>query len=198
MTAQRLRPRDNPFRVERLESLAFRPQGTTWSALLVRLDELCFRAAIVGADGSGKTTLIEELARRLPLLGFRPMPFAFRPDSSRDAVHATIARARAAGPADVLLVDGADHLPRLDWWRLRHAARRARGLVATSHRARLLPTLIESRTSVTLLAELVRELAPEHSQSLDLRLPEVLARHRGNIRTSLLELFDEVARDTRL
>lgn len=188
-----MRPHQNPFRVERIDALAFRPQGASWSELLVRLEVLRHRAAIVGADGTGKTTFLEDLARRLPLAGWRPVLRVLKPDSTRGEVRDAIAVARTADAKDVLLVDGADHLKRLDWWRLARAARRAGGLVIASHRAGLLPTLIETRTSAELLAELVHELAPGLADRLEPELAGLLERHHGNVRDTLRALYDHAA-----
>lgn len=188
-----MKPHQNPFRVERIDALAFRPQGASWSELLVRLEALRHRAAIVGADGTGKTTFLADLARRLPLAGWRPVTRVLKPDSTRGEVRDAIEVARTASAKDVLLIDGADHLTRLDWWRLARAARRAGGLVIASHRTGLLPTLIETRTSAELLAELVRELAPGLADRLEPELAGLLARHHGNVRDTLRALYDQAA-----
>ncbi len=71
---------------------------------------------------------------------------------------------------------------------MRFRTRRAGGLVITSHRPGLLPTLYECETSPELLAGIVEELAGEELDS-----EEVLARHRGNIRDALRELYDRWA-----
>lgn len=188
-----MKPHQNPFRVERIDALGFRPQGASWSELLVGLEALRFRAAIVGADGTGKTTFLEDLARRLPLLGLRPVVRVLKPDSTRGEVREVIRAAHQAKREAVLLIDGADHLKRLDWWRLSRAARRAGGLVIASHRAGLLPTLIETRTNAELLAELVRELAPGLADRLAPELPALLDRHHGNVRDALRALYDRAA-----
>ena len=64
-------------------------------------------------------------------------------------------------------------------------ARRARGLVITSHRCGLLPTLVECETSAPLLREIVETLHPGQPE-VDL----LFDRHRGNVREALRELYD--------
>jgi ABC-type hemin transport system ATPase subunit len=56
---------DNPFRVQRLGALAYRLAGTTWEELLKRAERLGFRAAIVGPEGHGKSTLLAEIGARI-------------------------------------------------------------------------------------------------------------------------------------
>lgn len=56
----------NPFAQQRLEQLLFRfPDAQTWAAQLESLQQLGYRATIVGPRGSGKSTLLRELHRRL-------------------------------------------------------------------------------------------------------------------------------------
>ncbi len=187
-----MRPADNPFRVERMHALAFEPQGQTWDELLARLERLRLRAAVVGPHGSGKTTLLRSLAPRLEARGLRPV-MLFRnaeggggwPAAWGDPLH-------RLGPRDVLLVDGYDLLAPLPRWRLRRLARRAAGLVGTSHRPCLgLPTLVRTATSPELLREIVSRLA---GRTMDADgAARLLARHHGNIREALRELYDAAA-----
>jgi hypothetical protein len=129
-----MRARDNPFSTDRVLKIRYRPRGWTWDELLDRLARLDNRAAIVGPEGRGKTTLMEDLEPHLRTRGFgvkhlrltRERP-AFDPGWLRDFFAATT-------PNDVLLFDGAEQLTRFAWWRFRRAARRAAGLVITSHR----------------------------------------------------------------
>jgi hypothetical protein len=71
---------------------------------------------------------------------------------------------------------------------VRLRTRRAGGLVITSHRPGLLPTLFECTTSPELLAEIVGELS-----GADLEAGELYERHRGNVRDALRELYDRWA-----
>jgi hypothetical protein len=57
-----VKARDNPFAVERVLGIHYRPQDGTWDDLLARLTALDYRAAIVGGHGTGKSTLLDDLA----------------------------------------------------------------------------------------------------------------------------------------
>ena len=186
-----MRARDNPFRVARLHHLRFRPQGTGWDEILARLRTLAFRAAIVGGEGCGKTTLLEELDRRLQEEGFSP--HRVRVPRANGRPPALPPLFGFFDPGDLLLVDGADLLGPLARRALLRQARSAGGLVATTHRAGLLPTLVECRTSPRLLAELVEELLPERTAPSSEELEELWSRHRGNLRLALRELYDRWA-----
>ena len=66
-----IRARDNPFRADRVQSLPYRLMDTTWDALLDRLAALRYRAAIVGPEGSGKTTVTTTFLEQLCNAGYQ-------------------------------------------------------------------------------------------------------------------------------
>jgi hypothetical protein len=183
-----MKARDNPFATDRVLRVRYRPQGWTWDGLLARLSEMKYRGAIVGPEGRGKTTLLEDLGERLREQGLvarhlrltREWPvFARR----------FLAELWANGvDRDVLLLDGAEQMSRIAWWRFLRNARRARGLVITSHRPGLLPTLVECETSVPLLRGIVEELHPGGVAGA--AVETLFDRHRGNVREALREMYD--------
>jgi hypothetical protein len=181
-------PRNNPFAVQRVVEIRYRlPENLTWEDLLDRLAALRWRAAIVGPHGHGKSTLLEDLAPRLEARGFRVRTISLREARPRlDREDRTVLR--SLGPQDVLLLDGAEQLGWLSWMSLRLSTRKAGGLVITSHRSGLLPTLFECETTPELLGGIARELA-----GTDLDVEELYARHRGNVRDALRELYDRWA-----
>lgn len=180
--------RDNPFNVQRVLEIRYRlPMGVTWEDLLDRLAALRWRAAIVGPHGHGKTTLLEDLAPRLEARGFRVRTISLREAHPR-LDQADRAVLRSFGPRDVLLLDGAEQLGWLSWRLLRLCTWKDGGLVITSHRSGLLPTLFECETTPELLAGIVGELS-----GTEVDAEEVLARHGGNVRDALRELYDRWA-----
>jgi hypothetical protein len=178
-----MRARDNPFASHRIEAMAYRPQGTSWQALLRRLEELRYRAAIVGPHGSGKTTLLEALAARLAALDFVPQCAFLNDRSKRLPPLGRLTRRH------IVLLDGADHLPAMAWALLGLRLRTAGGLIITSHRAGMLPTLVQTTTSPNLLRELVQTLNPGQDRDIE----ALFRRHNGNVRNALRELYDQSA-----
>ena len=183
----RQRPADNPFASHRVEGLAFRFNGPGPEALCRRLDDLGGRAAIVGPEGTGKTTLLEELAPSLSgnTIWVRLGASCHRPwRTARTQLPSPVAEKHT------VLIDGAEQLGPLGWRRFLFATRSAGRLVATLHRPGLLPTLIECRPGCDLLRDLVKELAPGEAPQLASGLDDLFRRHDGNIRLCLRDLYD--------
>ena len=185
-----MRARDNPFAVDRVLAVRYRLAGTTWEELLARLAALGGRGALVGPEGSGKTTLLEDLAPRLAGRGLRVHLISLREGEHRLPAEPGRSLPQRLGVGDFVLLDGADALSRLAWLDLRRRARHAGGLVVTLHRPGRLPTLHRCETDPELLAGIVRDLLREEGREAVPCLRELLARHDGNVRTALRELYD--------
>lgn len=188
-----MRARDNPFSTDRILRIRYRLRGERWDDLIARLAQLGYRAAIVGPEGTGKTTLLEDLESHLRTLGFIPKPL--RLDEAHRRLDPKFQREFFAqvSDRDIVLLDGAEQMGRWHWARFRRQSRCGGGLVITSHRSGLLPTWIECRTTPELLEEIVRELLGD-APSLSLeRTSALFHRHQGNLRSALRELYDDFA-----
>jgi len=193
-----MRARDNPFAVERIQTIRYRPLHTTFDQILARLHELNYRAAIIGPEGSGKTTLLEDLQERLRQKGLRAN-FTFVNDTARFDSPACRRLLSELTRDTLLLLDGADLIRRWDWSLLkRHTITHAYGLVITSHRRGLLPTLIECSTTPALLKDIVSNLLPQGRTIPDESLDNLFQRHQGNLRACLRELYDRYAEGDRV
>jgi hypothetical protein len=202
-----VKARDNPFRVARvLSAIRYEipaggdagnddeDRGGGAVSLLPRLGALRYRAAIVGPHGSGKTTLLEDLAGVLAERGFQITLVRLDTDDPR-LPREWRSSARLLGVADIVCLDGAEQLGPIAWLRFRWQARRAGGLIITTHGPGRLATLIECTTSVSLLHRIIQHLAPDGPDGLA-HAPtaaELFGRHRGNLRDALRELYDVYA-----
>lgn len=187
-----MRARDNPFRSERVLEVRYRPAGS-WEALLAKLESLGRRAAIVGPKGSGKTTLLEDLAPRLRAAGFGVRELRLDAETPRFAPGFLEEFFASIGSRDVILFDGAEQLGRVAWALFERRARAAGGLVVTSHRSGLLPTLIETSTTPELLDLLVEQILGDRAIEVRPLTPRLFEKHRGNLREALRELYDHYA-----
>ena len=175
---------ENPFRLQRTGALPF--VGAQWPELWANLDAQNGRGAIVGPHGSGKTTLLGEVAQQLEARGMRVTRLFF---NDRNRALPPDFDANSFEANDALLVDGPEHLRAWERWQLRRA--RSGAFVVTAHRKLWLPTWIQTSTSPDLLRELCARLDAEIMADDAARL---WARHQGDVRAALWELYDRAAR----
>ena len=184
-----MKARENPFEAERvITTIRYACQDGDLDALIARLAALRYRAAIVGPHGAGKTTLLGDLGRALQDRGFQITPVRLGTDDRR-LPDAWPARAARLGPRDIVCLDGAEQLSTARWLWFRWRARRAAGLIVTSHARGRLPLLVECTTNPDLLERIVRRLSPEPAAGTP-TAAELFRRHHGNLRDALRELYD--------
>ena len=188
-----MKARFNPLRAERILQVRFRldalEPGLTLDELLKRWESQGRRGALVGPHGSGKTTLLEDLATHLVTYGYRPVYLRLSSEKrhfSRDESRVL----RSISQATVILLDGAEQLNYLDWLRFKYRTKKAKGLIITSHRAGLLPTLLECHTSPQLLREILHQILGNDAAVWDVECEALWKRHRGDLGLALREIYD--------
>jgi hypothetical protein len=182
-----LRARDNPFAIHRVMRERYRLDENAWTKLLARLDAQDRRGALVGPQGAGKTTLLEDLAARIATRGRKIRLLRLNADRERWTLPLLQQEVEGAGPDDFILLDGAEQLAPVAWWRFRLWTRHAGGLVVTTHPAGRLGLLDRCETSPALLHELVLSLGVDFPFN---KCAALHARHQGNVRSALRELYD--------
>jgi hypothetical protein len=177
---------ENPLRSELIERLPIRFEAGSWSEMLKRVQQLNFRAAIVGSKGSGKTCLLEQLHQRIGQHYLNlPLDRRLHDDQMRAALD-------ASENGNVVLLDG---IERLGFWQRQKLFARTKsgpGLIVTVHHPCRLPTWIRFRTNIGLMKQLLNDL--------DIATPEVLEageiafrNAKGNMREAFRSLYDQFA-----
>jgi hypothetical protein len=166
-----MRARDNPFATDRVLRIRYALSGDDWSGLLARLEQQRYRGAIVGPHGAGKTTLLEDLQEQLSARGMPIM--SLRLDTTKRSFDRAELDAcfAAVTPDHVICLDGAEQLRRFGWASFERRARKARGLIITSHYAGLLPTLHTCATTEHLLEDIVSRLLTSALRTQPATLP---------------------------
>ena len=183
-----MRAQENRFRTDRVEGLRFRSAGVDAETLVERLVAQGGRGALVGPKGSGKTTLLLELAAVLRGRGLEARVVRLNSEGRR--LNWSLLRRMDSKTA--LLLDGAEQLRMWSWWRVAWMARGVACFVTTSHTRAHLPLLHRHATSVALLRGLVEALLG--GDTCGVELDRLYARHGGNVRMCLRELYDREAR----
>ena len=146
-----IRARDNPFATDRVLAVRYQPIGWTWDELMARLSRLRYRCAIVGPEGFGKTTLLEDLEPLLVARGFAVRWLRF----NREQRTIPVNFAASISSGDIVLFDGCEQIGALAWRRFLFRTRRAGGVIVTTHTPGRLPTLVECATSPELLGGII-------------------------------------------
>lgn len=184
-------PIDNPFDAHYLGHLRYVESDYKLAALADRLKQSRYRGTICGPRGCGKSALLKALGDRLMEHGLTPLPL-YADNGERGALPADWMRTvRRARPTDVLLLDGYGRLP--IWARtwVLIASRRAGGVIVTSPRSGILPTIARPTTSPLLLRQLIDQLAPTANGSID---HERLYREAdGNLREAFRLAYERYA-----
>jgi hypothetical protein len=187
---------ENPFctRCIRPGAVAYCfPAGVSIEDLVDRLCINHWHGQIVGPHGSGKSTLLAriltavEQAGRQPVFfelhdGQRRMPSDWRRKTELSAVTAPV----------IVVVDGYEQLS--VWSRFllkRYCSRRHFGLLVTSHVPVDLPDIFRTSTSLEMAQQVVRQLIQKKQMKISMEIiAELFARHGGNIRELLFDLYD--------
>ncbi len=166
--------------------------GESIQSLLERLRHFGHRGAIVGPHGTGKSTLLLELARCLRERGWGVrMHKASRSFYTTVEAHQARNSPRLRRPT-IQFIDGFEALP---WWRQRYFLLQSRilrhGLLVTAHRRANLPTLYTTRASIETARAVVRGVLHRQQRSDEFECtPALFSNCRGNVREILFSLYD--------
>lgn len=188
-----MKAKDNPFSVQHIKKIRYR--GADLDALVARFEEMTYCAAIVGPEGSGKTTLAEDLQNHLENKGFHTESI-FINDSTPLTREKRKDFIQKLSKEKVVFLDGAGILGPLQWFKLRrNILKKAKGLVITAHNPGKLPTLTECKTTAALFRQITADLLDGRQLPDKELLDRIYHRCNGNIRLALRQLYDIYADD---
>jgi hypothetical protein len=184
----------NPFCAARLRpgtiDYVFEP-GKSLPQLVDLLEENNWHGQICGGHGTGKSTLMAALKTAIEARG-RPVKLVTLRSRQRRLPHEFLTALRFSAGLAVAMVDGAEQLH--PWNRL--LLRRTRrtygvGLVIASHRRTSMPGLYETTIDEGRAWTVVQQLQNGFPPRITVAdLVERLARHGGNLREALFDLYD--------
>jgi hypothetical protein len=189
--------RENPFSTRHVRpgALPFLfPEGENADGLVERLRQAGWQGEIVGGHGSGKSALLVTLMPALERAGRHPLLVELHDGQRRLPID--LHHDKRLQSNSVLIVDGYEQLNLWNRWRLKRRSRRQGwGLVITAHSTMGFPTLYRTAATLDLTKRIVAELmAGRQPPCSDDALADCLARHQGDMRETLFELYDLLER----
>ena len=186
--------RTNPFCAARLRpgtiDYVFE-QGRSLQQLVDALEAKAWRGQITGGHGTGKLTLLAALTPAMESRG-RLVKAVTLVAGQRHLPREFIGSLRLSAGLGVAAVDGFEQLH--VWNRLllkRFCRTHGVGLVVASHRSADLPSLYETAVDEGRAWSVVQRLQDGFPPRIQLgELAERLARHQGNLREALFDLYD--------
>jgi len=186
--------RSNPFCAARLRpgtiDFVFE-QGKSLQHLVDALAANAWHGQITGGHGTGKSTLLAALTPAIEARG-RLVKSITLVAGQRRLPRAFIMSLRHSAGLGVAVVDGMEQLHPWNRLRLRRFCRaQGAGLVVASHRWSHLPTLYETTVDETRAWSVVEQLQDGFPLRVEIEdLVQRLARHQGNLREALFDLYD--------
>lgn len=179
-----MKAENNPFRSVAVDSLRFRLGPAEQRQILERLRLNDWRGCIVGPEGTGKTTLLEDLEAPIRASGVTVEWIRLNLDSDAKERRAAMHRVTRMGAGECCLFDGGEVLGWMGWRRLIGAvAKSGSGLVATVHRRCPLPAVFRTEANLNRTLSLAKKLAKEHwTAEMEAVAETAFRESRGNAR----------------
>ena len=184
----------NPFCAARLRpgtiDFVFEP-GKSLQQLLDSLEANAWYGQITGRHGTGKSTLLAALTPAIEARGRRVKSITLIA-GQRDLPRMFMRSLWRSPGLRVAAVDGIEQLGLWNRLLLKRSCRaRGVGLVVASHRSAQLPSLYETAVDETRAWRVVEQLQDGFPPRIEVGdLTARLARHQGNLREALFDLYD--------
>lgn len=184
---------ENPFRSEEVAKLRYCIGAERFSALARRVLTMEEPHCIVGPEGTGKTTLLEDTHDHLNSMGHDVEWIRLTNDSPRKARKAVVKRLLHPSTDRLYFFDGGEVLTGLDWWRIRRAGRCGLKLIATLHKNRALGILHKTAPDWSITKELVAKL--HQDEHIEKTARKAFRENGGNVREVFRACYWTCAKD---
>lgn len=185
----------NPFRSEKIDRLCYTSADFSMNQLASQFEQLRRRGAILGPQGHGKTTLLEQFISHLGSSDLCIWRMELKAGDRQLPPHQWEQIQQRAGENDLIVLDGAEQL---SWWRWKQFVKSlqpGQGCLITSHRHGLLPSLWHCSTSPELLRRLVAQLQGPLTSTQHNWLDQLFVQTQGDIRQCFRSLYDACAEE---
>lgn len=178
-----MKANENPFRSSSIEQIRYAlPAASLESLSRQALAQAC--SCLLGSNGTGKTTLLEDLEPRIRKHGYQTHWIRLNLESSKQERRNAINQLNKLGQHDACLFDGAEVLNSWQWLKVRNvASKRQFKLIATLHKQRGVPVLINTQANWNLAEQFVEQLAGDHiTHDLREQAKHAFDLNQGNMR----------------
>lgn len=179
-----MKPSHNPFRSSALQTLRYCLSEHEISKLLTQAEKRNYRACIKGPHGTGKSTLLADIAILLEDDGKEVAWHYINRQMSRDEKNVVLHSIIRGEKNKIHCLDGGESLGFILWnFLICYCYVKKIPLLATTHFPCLLPALFETKNNLDLTLTLSAKLAARYwDDSLKQAVEEAYYRHSGNMR----------------
>lgn len=179
-----MKPSLNPFRAKAVAKQRYKISGHEFEVLLNALKSQGYRASIRGPHGTGKSTLLKDVANALALQGETVNWHYLNREMSRTQKKSVLKNILRSKPTEIHCLDGGETIGYFIWFAfLLYLHLRNRRLLATTHSKSPLKTLHKTQISPHTMLVITESLAGKY-WTVDLKdlAIKTYAEHKGNCR----------------
>lgn len=179
-----MRPSINPFRAKALAVQRYEIAPKALNQLVLKIHRLHYRACIRGPHGTGKSTLLQDLAVALKNQGCRVNGYYLNNQMSKKNKKEVLQLILESHQSHINCLDGGETIGWFSWrWFLLKVRYKNKTLLATTHGLSPLATLYKTQVDQALILAITKRLAgASWSHEMEHLATKTYADYKGNCR----------------